>query len=137
MQPYHRLEYKYHDLDKRFLDFPNKNYCCFCCDSAHGCGLLYPDWLVKGKARYVGTAQLDPQGPYNKWEIKGGQENYYYTKNDSSQTPRRLEQVPEDNMDFTNFKAGPVDPKRFVLPSYCTSQCGSLTICAGLRQNIV
>jgi len=40
-------------------------------------------------------------------------------------------------MDFYNFKAGPVDPKKFELPSYCTAQCGALTICAGLRQNVL
>ena len=31
--------------DKRWLIFPNKSSCCFCCDSAHGCGILRSDWL--------------------------------------------------------------------------------------------
>ena len=30
---------------KRYLDFPEKNYCCYCCDAAHGCGILKPDWM--------------------------------------------------------------------------------------------
>ena len=30
---------------KRYLDFPEKNYCCYCCDAAHGCGILKPDWI--------------------------------------------------------------------------------------------
>jgi hypothetical protein len=121
---------------KRFLDFPKENYCCFCCDSAHGCGIVAADWLVKGGAKFNGTEQIDAAGPYLKWEIKGGQENYYYNKNDTLQTPRRLNQVPDDLMDFKNYKVGQVDSKVFELPSYCTAKCGTLTICAGLRGEI-
>jgi hypothetical protein len=76
---------------------------------------------------------LDASGPYQKWEIKGLQENFYYNKNDTLQTPRRLYQVSDDLMDFKNYKVGPVDSKVFELPSYCTSKCGALTICATIR----
>jgi len=38
---------------KRFIIFPAKSQCCFCCDADHGCGILKPDWLkdadYKGK----------------------------------------------------------------------------------------
>ncbi len=115
------------------MDFPKQNYCCFCCDSTHGCGILTRDWLITGGAKYNGTEQLDASGPYQKWEIKGLQENFYYNKNDTLQTPRRLYQVSDDLMDFKNYKVGPVDSKVFELPSYCTSKCGALTICATLR----
>lgn len=31
--------------NKRYIHFPNKKQCCFCCDSEHGCGILKQDWL--------------------------------------------------------------------------------------------
>jgi len=65
--------------------------------------------LVKGGATYQGTEQIDSSGPYSKWEIKGLQENFYYNKNDTQQTPRRLYQVSDDLMDFTRYQVGPVD----------------------------
>ena len=34
---------------KRYLNFPEKNDCCYCCDSAHGCGILKRDWLTGAK----------------------------------------------------------------------------------------
>ena len=91
------------------MDFPDKRYCCFCCDSTHGCGILLPDWLVKAGAVSQGTEQLDQKGPYQKWYIKGGQDNYYYNKNDSVNTPRKLFQVPDDDMDFTRYVVGKPD----------------------------
>lgn len=42
-------------IGRRFLDFPEKKYCCFCCDSAHGCGIVSPDWIAKSNATYQGT----------------------------------------------------------------------------------
>ena len=38
--------------NKRWLVFPQKSQCCFCCDSSHGCGILKPDWLKN--AVYMG-----------------------------------------------------------------------------------
>jgi len=120
-------------VDKRYLDFPSKNYCCFCCDSQHGCGITSRDWLVKAGAVYNGTEQLDGSGPYQKWEVKGGQENFYWHKDDQNSTPRKLLQVPEDDMDFTSFSIGKPDDSKFAVPSYCTAKCGLTTICAFLR----
>ncbi len=119
------------------MDFPEKKYCCFCCDSTHGCGIVTPDWLVKGGAVYNGTEQLDAKGPYQKWYIKGLQDNFYYNKDDSLKTPRKLVQGTDDTMDFTNFRIGEIDDRKFALPSYCTSKCGLLTICAGLRGEVM
>lgn len=80
-----------------------------------------------------GTEQLDANGPYQKWYIKGGQDNFYYNKNDTNKTPRKLFQVPEDDMDFSNFQVGKPDESKFALPSYCNDKCGLTTICAALR----
>ena len=127
--------------NKRYLDFPDKKYCCFCCDSDHGCGIVKPDWLAKAGATYNGSETLpgDSQ-PSQKWYIKGiflknvgGQDNYYYHKDDSLKTPRRLYQVPEDTIDYTSYYVGIQNPHVFDLPSYCTDKCGATTICAALR----
>lgn len=85
---------------------------------------------------YNGTEQLDAKGPYDKWEIKGGQDNFYWNKNDALKTPRRLLQVPEDDMNYTRIDVGPVDQSKFALPEYCNSQCGLTTICAFLRKEV-
>lgn len=121
-----------HYLGKRFLDFPQKNYCCYCCNSSSGCGIVEPDWMVKSNATFLGYEKLDAE-TYLKWSIKGLQQNLYYHRNDTVQTPRRLAQGTDDIMDFTSYKIGPVDPSIFKLPSYCTSKCGLTTICAALR----
>ena len=58
--------------NKRFLDFPDKKYCCFCCDSTHGCGIVKSDWLVTANATFSGnqTLQGDTE-PSAKWTVKG------------------------------------------------------------------
>ena len=116
------------------MDFPDKKYCCFCCDSSHGCGILARDWLKKAGAKYNGTEQLDDKGPYDKWEIKGGQENFYWNKDDVNKTPRRLYQVSDDDMNFTKLAVGKPDESKFVLPERCTAKCGLTTICALLQE---
>jgi hypothetical protein len=68
-----------------------------------------------------------------KWDAKGLQDNYYYHKNDSLNTPRRLSQGGGDIMDFFEYKVGLTDENVFKLPSYCTDTCGLTTICAALR----
>ena len=54
-------------LGKRYLDFPSKKYCCFCCDSSHGCGIVKKDWLVTANATYKGTEKLSDNEAYMKW----------------------------------------------------------------------
>lgn len=54
--------------NKRWIVFPQKTQCCFCCDSAHGCGILKPDWLAG--AEYKGTEKIiDTE--YDKWSKDG------------------------------------------------------------------
>lgn len=53
---------------KRYLLFPEKKQGCFCCDSAHGCGPLRPDWL--SNATYVGIENLLGQD-FFKWSKPG------------------------------------------------------------------
>lgn len=53
---------------KRFIVHPQRNQCCFCCDDAHGCGILAPDWLKD--AQYKGTEKLIDTD-FDKWSKDG------------------------------------------------------------------
>lgn len=48
--------------------FPQRTQCCFCCDGAHGCGVLKPDWLAG--AEYKGTEKI-VDTEYDKWSKDG------------------------------------------------------------------
>ena len=81
---------------KRWIIYPAKNLCCFCCDAAHGCGILRPDWL--NDADYKGEDTLDDGGVYDKWSKDGivysdvgdfGY-NYFWTTTNANKIPRRL-----------------------------------------------
>ena len=95
------------------------------------------DWLKTANATYQGTEKLDAGEPYMKWDIKGLQDNLYYNKNDTINSPRRLVQGSDDLQDFYGYKVGITDENVFKLPSYCTDQCGITTICAALRQELL
>ncbi len=38
---------------RRWLVFPEANYCCMCCTAERGCGILKRDWLQD--ATFIGT----------------------------------------------------------------------------------
>lgn len=54
--------------NKRWIVYPQRSQCCFCCDAAHGCGILKPDWLAdseyKGQEKIIDTL-------YDKWSKNG------------------------------------------------------------------
>lgn len=54
--------------DKRWIVFPQRQQCCFCCDSSHGCGILKPDWLKD--AQYMGQNKI-VDTLYDKWSKDG------------------------------------------------------------------
>lgn len=41
----------------RWIVFPQRSQCCLCCTSAHGCGILAPDWLKESD--YMGQASIN------------------------------------------------------------------------------
>lgn len=59
---------------KRYLHFPNLGQCCYCCDSANGCGILKPDWAAD--AEYLGNVVDETGRTVEKWDKKGVQSNY-------------------------------------------------------------
>jgi hypothetical protein len=54
--------------NKRWIYFPQRAQCCFCCDAAHGCGILKPDWLAD--AEYKSQDIIDGV-KYDKWSKDG------------------------------------------------------------------
>ena len=79
---------------KRYLHYPEKNYCCYCCDSAHGCGILKPDWLTG--AKFIGYETEANGASYEKWDQQGLQHNYYYATNDSNRVMYKIDQQQND-----------------------------------------
>lgn len=62
--------------NKRYIIFPQRKQCCFCCDSAHGCGILKKNWLEG--AKFLGVEKIVDTN-YNKWSKDGDfGYNYYY-----------------------------------------------------------
>ena len=117
---------------KRYLDYPEKNYCCYCCDAAHGCGVLSPDWVKDGT--YKG--QMSEAGvAYDVWDKPGLQSNLYWQTTDSKRM-FRIDQQPDDVQTFdVNSFSTQVDDSVFDLPSRCSSQntCSWLSVCTPLR----
>lgn len=75
--------------NRRWIVFPQKSQCCFCCDSAHGCGILKPDWLAD--ASFMGEEKIIDT-VYEKWSKDGmfGY-NWFWSSKDANRTPRRLD----------------------------------------------
>ena len=111
----------------RWLVFPERKYCCACCTSAQGCGIVSPDWM--SNATYEGQVEYNGFSTY-KWNAKGLQPNYYYETVDGS-VPVALDQVPDDNQDFdpASFSTDPIDDSLFQLPEYCSGSCWGSIVC--------
>lgn len=114
----------------RYLHFPDKKYCCKCCLSEHGCGVLKPEWVEKGV--FVKT-DSDDKGTYSVFNVKGFMNNVYEVYSSPLKEPRRIFQNPRSDMVFdkdsytTNF-----DGEVFKLPEDsgdCEVKCPLLSFC--------
>jgi hypothetical protein len=123
--------------NKRWITFPQKSICCFCCDSAHGCGILSPDWLsgaeYKGEEKIVDTM-------YDKWSKNGSfGYNYFWVSQNENKVPRRLDENGSHITDYSvhSFKKQEFADSVFALPQYCNTQtivnCPLESLCGQLR----
>ena len=118
--------------DRRYIIYPQRRQCCFCCDSAHGCGILKTTWL--DGANYMGMETIDGTA-YDKWEKKGGEDNYWWATTDNDQIPRRLQEGDSHVFDFvvSSFENITFPDTLFEIPTYCTSSCPLSSICGQFR----
>lgn len=79
----------------RYLVFPRRKYCCKCCSSAHGCGMVRPDWLTN--ATYIGRDEVDGINT-TKWNQPGIQNNFYWHSEDD--VPMKIYMEPLEQMTF-------------------------------------
>lgn len=117
----------------RFIYFPEKNFCCSCCTSEQGCGVVKPDWVLPGIPLGASVSQ-----GVNTWKfnVKGNQNNIYEESQASGQ-PLRLSQEPLSDMLFNkdNYKKFISDPSIFKIPSQygsCDKSCGFGSVCEAI-----
>lgn len=118
---------------KRWIYYPQRSQCCFCCDSAHGCGILKPNWLEG--AVYLGDDTIEG-AKYHKWNKQGDVGyNYWWSSADDNNVPRRLDEngahITEYNIH--SYRVRDQDPKLFTLPAYCKDSCANTTVCGKFR----
>ena len=118
---------------KRYLDFPKDDYCCYCCDNKHGCGILKPNWLEG--AQYKGLQDSNGQS-FHVWDKPGLQSNLYWATADKK-ILAKMDQQPNDLQEFdpATYKESITDPKVFDLPSRCNAKktCPWVSTCTPLR----
>lgn len=119
--------------DKRYIYFPEKKTGCFCCDSAHGCGILRPNWLEN--ATYLGTENILGQDFYKWSKLDGSDPDYYYATTDANRIPRRLDESGEHLLDYlmNTYSTNPIPDSVFELPSYVKGDCPATSKCAKFR----
>ena len=118
----------------RYIYFPDKDYCCNCCSSKHGCGILKPDWMES--ATFVDYVTEEDGVIYEKWDKKGLQSNFYFASA-KDRTLRRIIQEPNDIQDFdtSSFRPEISDVSVFNLPQKCRKDfmCPLLSTCTAAR----
>ena len=117
----------------RYIHYPEKRHCCFCCNSAHGCGMLFPGWMTN--ASYIDTEVHNGVQTY-KWNKPGLQSNYIYETVGPVPVNRvtvSIYQVSDDDMEFGD-RSLTLPSGILNLPSICTlSTTCSSAACDALR----
>jgi hypothetical protein len=113
----------------RYFHFPEKKFCCKCCDASKGCGMVTNNWFTFGE--YSKKTTMSNQDVL-EYIIKGVQSNYYDETTEG--VPIRIYQEPLSDMmfDTSTYKEGISDASVFDLPKdsgNCEQSCGFTTIC--------
>lgn len=117
----------------RYIYYSEKNTCCYCCNSANGCGMLFPGWMTN--ATYIDTEVHNGVMTY-KWNKPGLQNNYIYETVGSVPVNRvtvSIYQVSDDDMEFGS-RSNTLPSGILNLPSICNLKtlC-STAACEGVR----
>jgi hypothetical protein len=97
--------------DSFYVAFPFTKQCV----KSSAPGLLYPDWLAKDNATYVGQEKVGPR-ICDVWLAMGSDHNYWLQ--DRAGFPCKLDDGGF-NWTFSSFQAVPVDPSITEIPAYC------------------
>ena len=113
---------------KRYLVFPEKEYCCKCCVASEGCGVVKRNWAENA------TAITSTEKNMNVFLVKGLQNNFY-AEDAAKHTPAKIYMEPISDMLFT-ANSYTEDPKfadaDFALPTGsgdCEKKCPYLSMC--------
>lgn len=123
----------------RYLYYPERNECCFCCSADHGCGILRPNWM--DAATYLGVDSLNGVSAH-KWDNMGLQHNYYYETLEDEPLDRSLVAIYQMTNDFQDYKQDrvlTVDESKLQLPNICdkSKTCSLASTCTALRKGMV
>lgn len=105
----------------RYIVFPEKNFCCKCCNAANGCDVLKPEWVTN--LTFLEEDTFD------------GSEAFKYTALPRVYYESKVEGIPlsltegSSQLDFTEYKASISNPEVFNLPESCHESCGFNTAC--------
>ena len=124
--------------NKRYIVYPQKRLCCYCCDTAHGCGV--PERHFLNQTTFVGYESLGDASFY-KWRYEStyvltlAADAYYYETPDLDRIPRRFANSNHTMTDFVtkSFTTAPIPSSTFALPDYCNYICPLTTICGKLQ----
>ncbi|CAG9322716.1 unnamed protein product [Blepharisma stoltei] len=119
----------------RYLYYPKDHYCCYCCNSAQGCGSLNPTWMDNGT--FLGTAPHNGVNAYG-WLRTLQQDRYYYETAATQPSARVMLSIYEMGGDFKDFHAitYSVPSGIFDLPKECNIKlkCPETSVCSQLGE---
>lgn len=123
----------------RYIDYPQEEYCCYCCSADHGCGMLFPTWMEN--ATFLGEAVREGYKTY-KWDKKGVQDNFYYETIHDDPLQRKLvaiDQEPDELTDYHPDSFSTLDANTLIeVPARCQKgdKCPLASVCTALRGKI-
>ena len=122
----------------RYLHYPEKEDCCFCCSAEHGCGILKQDWMADGT--FEGEIEFEGYSAY-KWDKKGLQSNLYIetiAENPADRIMLNMDQQTNDNQIFDpNTWELSFDSSLLDLPPNCNKAktCPLASLCTVVRHS--
>ena len=117
----------------RYMYYPEKNTCFYCCNSTQGCGVLKPTWM--SDATYIDTEVHEGVMTY-KWLKIGNSKNYLYETVNNIPVDRVTVSIYEEPSDFFNFgpRNATLPANILILPPVCTlTNVANWGICQALR----
>lgn len=124
---------QYNSGGHRYIDYPARDQCCYCCSDEEGCGLLKDNWLANGT--FIGQTTFDGKTSY-EWDQKGFSDNFFYETTETDPKARTMLGIVTSgkSITFTSYQ-NTADQSMFALPSRCAMgvTCSWTTFCSEMR----